>query len=480
MGARTPLLEGFGDDFAWSLFDAVPDGILMAATSGEIVFVNEQVASLFGGTTADLLGRKVDDLLPEELRGPHRAHRTRYRAHPEVRSMGADRTLRARRLDGSEFYTEISLSPLRLGEQVLVLAAVRDVSDRIAAEDHLRRVLVTLDSSDDGVFMFDAESLRYAHVNEGAVRMVGYGRDELLEMTPLDLNPTATEDEYRELVARLLADPDHHLHRQSLLLRRDGTEVPVDKVFRAAPAARDGTRWIIATARDISDRLEAEALLREQDGALHEAEQAIVLAADRDRIARDLHDTVIQRLFGTGLGLQSLIATVGHPARGRLEQAIDDLDDTIRELRSAIFSLQSATSKDAPAGMRRRVVGMVTDIGNAAGFECQLRFEGAVESMHPMIAEQLLPTVREALTNVAKHANAHEVSVRLTVDDSVTLTVVDDGTGAGDEPSGGHGLRNMATRAEALGGYSELRSLPEGGSALTWSVPAEPPSSPDA
>jgi PAS domain S-box-containing protein len=474
MGAGIGLLAEFGDDFAWSLLDAVPDGILMATTSGEIVYVNEQLTSLFGGTTAELLGRQVDDLLPEELRGAHRAHRNRYRAHLEVRSMGADRTLRARRLDGSEFHTEISLSPLRLGQEQYVLAAVRDVSDRIAAEDHFRRVLVTLDASDDGVFMFDAASLRYTYVNEGAVRMVGYGRDDLFQMTPLDLNPYATEEEYRGLVDRLLAEPDDHVHRESSLLRKDGTEIPVDKTFRAAPTARDGSRWIIASARDISDRLEGEALLREQDGALREAEQAILLAADRDRIARDLHDTVIQRLFGTGLGLQSLMATVGDPARGRLEQAIDDLDDTIRELRSAIFSLQSASSKDAPAGIRRRVVEMVTDVGNDAGFESQMRFEGAVESIHPMVAEELLPTIREALSNVAKHANAHEVSVRLKVDDSVTLTVVDDGTGAKDDRSGGHGLLNMLTRAQNLGGHSELRSPPEGGSVLTWSVPAEP------
>ncbi len=224
----------------------MPDGILIATTSGEIAFVNEQLTTLFGGSAAELLGCQVDDLLPEELKGAHRAHRNRYRAHPEVRSMGADRTLRARRLDGSEFDTEISLSPLRLGDQLFVLAAVRDVSDRIEAEDHFRRVLETLDTSDDGVFMFDAGTLRYTYVNEGAVRLVGYERDDLFEMTPLDLNPHASEGEYRELVERLLTDLDHHVHRESSLLRKDGTEIPVDKIFRAAPTA--------ATAPDGSSR----------------------------------------------------------------------------------------------------------------------------------------------------------------------------------------------------------------------------------
>jgi PAS domain S-box-containing protein len=473
MGARTPNLSEFGDDFAWSLLDAVPDGILISSTSGEIVFVNERLGTLFGGTATDLLARQIDELLPDELRGVHRAHRTRYRTRPEARAMGSGQTLRARRLDGSEFLTEISLSPFQLGSEHYVLAAVRDVSDRIAAEDRLRRVLGTLDASDDGVFMFDAESLRYTHVNEGAVRLVGYGRDDLLDMTPLDLNPYATEEEYRALVDQLLSQPDQHVHRESLLLRKDGAEVPVDKIFRAAPAAHDGTRWIIASVRDITDRIETEAQLRD-------AEQAVVLAADRDRIARDLHDTVIQRLFGIGLGLQSLMTTVDESTGARLEQAIDDLDDTIRELRSAIFSLQSTVPKDPPAGIRAQVVELVTDIGNDAGFETQLRFDGAIESIHPMVFEQLLPTVREALSNVAKHAEAQAVDVRLTVDDAVTLMVVDDGRGAQGRGPGGHGLHNMGTRAQSLGGYSELRSPPEGGSVLTWSVPAEPDLPPDA
>jgi PAS domain S-box-containing protein len=474
MGARTAQLGEYGDDFAWSLLDAVPDGILVATTAGEIVFVNEQLPSMFGGTTDEVLERSVDDLLPDELRALHRDHRVRYRALPEVRPMGEGLTLRARRLDGSEFHTEISLSPLRLGSDVFVLAAIRDVSDRVAAEDRLRRVLGTLDASDDGVFMFDAATLRYTHVNDGAVRLVGYSREELLGMTPLDLNPHDTEGDYRSLVARLLADPSGHVGREALLRRRDGTEVPVDKTYRAAPAARDGSQWIIASARDITARLEAEAQLLEQDGALRDAERALIVAEDRDRIARDLHDTVIQRLFGTGLGLQSVMTMVDGPARAKVERAIDDLDDTIRELRSAIFSLQSAGSTTAPGGIRHQVVDVVTDIANDAGFQSQLRFEGAIESIDPRIAEQLHPTVREALSNVAKHAHAQVVTVRLVVDQQVTLTVTDDGDGAAGEPGEGHGLENMASRATQLGGHSELRRGANGGSVFSWTVPSVP------
>jgi PAS domain S-box-containing protein len=474
MGARTPLLGEYGDDFAWSLLDSVPDGVLVATAAGEIVFVNDQLPPLFGGSADEVLSRNVDELLPHELRAAHRAHRDRFHTKPEVRPMGAGLTLRSRRLDGSEFHSEISLAPLRLGTDVFVLVAIRDVSDRIAAEDHLRRVLGTLDASDDGVFMFDAASLRYTHVNDGAVRLVGYSRDELLQMTPLDLNPYDTEEDYRALVAGLLLDPEEHVRREARLRRVDDTDVPVEKTYRAAPAARDGSQWIIASARDITARLETESQLLEQAGALRDAERALIVAEDRDRIARDLHDTVIQRLFGTGLALQSVMTMVDDPARAKLERSIDDIDDTIRELRSAIFSLQSAGSTAAPGGIRHQVVEIVTDIANDAGFQSQLRFEGTVESIDPRVAEQLTPTVREAVSNVAKHAHARLVTVRLVVDDCVTLTVTDDGDGVSDEPGNGHGLENMASRATQLGGHSELRRGEPSGSVFSWTVPSVP------
>ena len=240
MGVRSPLLKSYGDDFAWSLLDATPDATLIVAGSGEIVFVNDHAGELFGFELAELLGRVVDDLLPEALRAVHRAHRTRFRAEPTVRAMGAGLELLARRSDGSEFPVEISLSPLHLDDDVFVVAAVRDVTERVAAEDQLHRVLRTLDATDDAVFIFDAVTLRFSFVNDGAVRLVGYRRDELLTMTPLHLNPYTTESEYRRLVDELSADGASSLVRRSILLAKDGSEVPVEKSFHSATSGRDG------------------------------------------------------------------------------------------------------------------------------------------------------------------------------------------------------------------------------------------------
>ena len=353
MGARSKQLTGFEGTFAWSLLESVPDAIVIVSETGDIVFVNDMAGRMLGYTPDDLLDRPVEELLPEALRSVHRAHRTRYRVDPVARSMGSDLLLAARRADGSEFPVEISLSPWDLDGGLHVMAAIRDVTERVEAEDHMHRVLHTLDASDDGMFIFDADDLTYSYVNDGAARLVGYQRHELIGMTPLDLNKHADEAHYRDLVRMLQEQPDEPVVHLASLMRHDGTEVPVEKTYKLAPPGRTGSRWVIALARDVTSRLAADEQLRSSEQALRRAEGDVAVAEDRERIARDLHDTVIQRLFGAGMNLQATAAIADDRVHARIETTIDDLDSTIRELRTAIFSLQGRPSAP-PCGSERR------------------------------------------------------------------------------------------------------------------------------
>ena len=471
MGLRSPLLKAFGDDFAWSLLDAAPDATLVVSVSGEIVFVNDHAGRIFGFELDDLLGRVVEDLLPEAMRSVHRAHRTRFRAEPTVRSMGAGLNLSALRSDASTFPVEISLSPLRLGDDMFVVAAVRDITERVESEDRLHRVLQTLDASDDAMFMFDADTLRFAFVNAGAERLIGYSAAELLAMTPLHLNPYTTDADYHRLVDGLLQDENSATVRQATMLRKDGTEVEVEKTYRAAPVGRDGRRWVISMARDISARLATDAALRSSHQALHDAEQVVAIAEDRERIARDLHDTVIQRLFGEGLKLLATMNLVDDQAKPRIQSTIDGLDQTIKELRLAVFSLQGGDPQ--PAGLRGRLLATLTEATNGLEFEPRLQFEGPIDTIDNTIAEQLIPVLREALSNITRHAHARNVRVAVVVDEDVTLTVADDGVGVPSEVLGGHGLANMCERARGLGGDLTLTSQAGGGAVLVWRVPLQ-------
>lgn len=202
-----------------------------------------------------------------------------------------------------------------------------------------------------------------------------------------------------------------------------------------------------------------------------DAEQIAVLE-DRDRIARDLHDLAIQRLFATGMTLQSAGRFIEHPeAAGRVLRAVDDLDETIKIIRSTIFGLRTREGT-AHSGLRARVVRAVGEVSPILGFTPSVRMEGLVDTDVPReIADHVMAVLSEALTNIARHASAGRAQVVLTTDGhGASLTVSDDGVGI--TPGGRRsGLRNMAERAEQLGGRFAVSSPDRGGTLLAWWVP---------
>ena len=213
-----------------------------------------------------------------------------------------------------------------------------------------------------------------------------------------------------------------------------------------------------------------------ENARLHEQVQEVTVLEDRERIARDLHDTVIQRLFATGLLLQGAHRLTKVPeVADRLQQAVDDLDVTVRHIRSVIFELQPITSSDD--SVRRDLLAVASEQARALGFDPVVHFDGPIDTMAVGdVADALLNVLREALTNVGRHAAATHVEVDVSACDGwVTLTVTDDGCGIGFDATrsaGSRGMRNMAERAEQLGGTCNVTSPGAGqGTRVCWGIP---------
>ncbi len=190
---------------------------------------------------------------------------------------------------------------------------------------------------------------------------------------------------------------------------------------------------------------------------------------DRDRIARDLHDLVVQRLFAVGLSLRTMTnRTLPEPEQvRRVSQAVDDLDATVKELRRSIFQLHQ---RPGEGNLRADLEAILVAARNSLGFLPDLEVSEGLDKIPEEVAPQLAAVARESLSNAARHAAATSVRVRLKVEDDIILEIEDDGVGL--QP-GSHrgGLTTMTRRAEAFGGSCEVVSVPSGGARVTWRVP---------
>ncbi|MFI8963212.1 GAF domain-containing protein [Streptomyces sp. NPDC053493] len=248
----------------------------------------------------------------------------------------------------------------------------------------------------------------------------------------------------------------------------------------ATPRAR-GERQFTEAERTLATQFASQAALALMMAEAQRDRERLAVFEDRDRIARDLHDLVIQRLFATGMMLESAQRRSLVPAvQEGVGKAVDELDVTIQEIRTAIFALQQGPA-EAPSGLRTRVLREINMAAVPLGFKPAHRFIGAIDStVGDLTGKNLIAALREALSNAFRHAEAARIEV--VVDATVTLpdgaqgvrlSVADDGVGI---PADGRrsGLRNLARRAESLGGASWCGpGLGEagGGTTVVWQAP---------
>jgi signal transduction histidine kinase len=222
----------------------------------------------------------------------------------------------------------------------------------------------------------------------------------------------------------------------------------------------------------LAEALAVAAGIAIENRRLHDRVRLMSVLDDRDRIARDLHDRVIQRVFAIGLTLQEATRSTDLAAVVKqVNRSVDELDTTITEIRTAIYELGADV---LPGGLRHSVVELTSEMSTFLGSRAELTFRGPIDNAIPQrIADNVVAVVREALTNAGKHAKATRFIVTLTVTDHVTLEVIDNGVGftGGTVHEGALGLANMRSRAQKLGGVCSVTPSDTGGTRVTWRVP---------
>jgi PAS domain S-box-containing protein len=343
--------------------------------------------------------------------------------------------------------------------------ALTSLSSRSLTDDVVGAVL---EAAPDAILLVDGHG-RIVLANHQVETMFGYDRAELFGELVEVLVPEAARDGHVHERRGYEAAPRARAMGVGLDLagrRRDGSLVPVD--IALSPVQAHGERFTIAIIRDITERVQAQERLLD-------AGRQVALLEDRERIARDLHDRVIQRLFAAGLALQALATTTDdRELVARLERSVDDIDASIRDLRTVIFGLARRPSRQS---LRDAIRALVVESSRALSFEPRVRFSGPVDSIVPQVLwEHVVTALREMLTNVAKHAHATEVDIDVDADSGIDgvlrVRVVDNGVGLPDEPPrSGEGLRNLEARARRFGGTFRAERGAAGGTVVEWTVP---------
>jgi PAS domain S-box-containing protein len=445
-----------------ALIDSSPLALVEFGLDTRIRLWNPAAERIFGWTAAEMIGRGGLPMAPPSRRAESEDLFERVRAGESINDY---ETVRLRK-DGTLVPVSIAAAPVRDGSGRVVgnMVAYTDITERKAQEERLQALI---DSSPVALVEFGLDS-RIRLWNPAAERIFGWTRGEMIGRGGLPMAAPDNREESQDLFERVLAGESIN-DLETVRLRKDGTLVPVS--IAAAPV-RDGSGRIVSNMvayTDITGRKAQEAEVHRLIDDLAASRARIVTAGDteRRRLERNLHDGAQQRLVALSLALRialSKLASDPAGAREVLAGAGDELGLALAELRELARGLHPA---------------VLTDRGLRAAVE-MLAGRSPVPVEIAEVADERLPEpveaaayylIAEALTNVAKYAQASTVRVRVTAaGERVVVEVSDDGIGGAD-PAGGSGLRGLADRVEALGGSFEVVSSAGAGTSLRAEIP---------
>jgi len=487
------------------------DAIVSTDLHGTLTSWNPGAQHLLGYETDEIVGRPVWRLVPEALRAELEEQMARVRAGMHIPTHD---TLRLHR-SGREVEVAEVLSLLRdpSGNPTGTSAVMRDITERKRADRELRRLLV--DGQRRERWLSAISEVRLSMLAGGGLdqwlALMARRASELADADGVTVSvPASDDDTLLEVIAAhgtsveplrgqlvpiadslagkvftsgrstVVADPEaaSGFDRAAAVSQRIGPMLFVPVSTAHGPGGVLGVVRLTGDPGFSPEEIRVVESFGQQAGLAIELDRAqtdreqLALIVDRERIARDLHDHVIQRLFAVGMSLQAASRSITDPTvLDRIGESVEELDATIRDVRSTIFSLALRATDKAGASARGQILEVVAAAAATLGFQPRLHFDGPVDTkVGPDLVPDVLAVVREALSNAARHARASHVEVHVDVHDDLSVTVTDNGRGMGDTTRSS-GLANLRTRAEARGGSMTVGDVERGGTRLQWRVP---------
>jgi PAS domain S-box-containing protein len=497
---------------AWltAIMSSSEDAIVSMDLSGTLSTWNPGAERLLGYRAEEIRGEPVSRLVPENLLADFEEQMARVLGGMHIPTRD---TVRLHK-DGREIEVAEALSLIRepTGAPTGISAVVRDITERKRAERELRRLLV--DGQRRERWLGAISEVRLSMLGGGGLEqwlaLIARRASELSDADGITVSVVAEHEALLEVIAT---------HGAPVLAQR-GQLVPIDgsaagRVFSSGRSTvatdssavlgidhadavppglgplllvpittshgNDGVLGVVRLVgrtafspeeiRLVESFSQQAGLAIELDRAQNDRDQLAIMG-DRERIARDLHDHVIQRLFAVGMALQAASRSMTDtPALERIGESIEELDATIRDVRSTIFSLALRPNDRGETSARARLLEVAALAAQGLGFQPRMQFDGPVDTKVPEeLVTDALAVVREGLSNAARHARASRVEIRVDVNNDLTIIVTDNGVGIG-STARSSGLANLRARAEARGGSMTVEKHHERGTRLHWQVP---------
>jgi PAS domain S-box-containing protein len=471
----TPDLD---NSAAWlaGLLDSAMDAVITTDEQQNIVLYNRAAEGIFGWTAAEMKGQPLERLIPSRYRGAHAGHVARFGATGVTsRRMGGRNVVYGLRADGQEFPIDASISQLDTPNGKVYTVILRDVTERVQAEQEQQRMAQRLsgllDSAMDGIITVDEEE-KIVLYNRAAEKIFGWPGAQVMGR-PLDLLlPERFRAAHHEHILRFAATgvTSRRMGASAVIygLRASGEEFPMDASISQLDTAEGKLFTVIL--RDVTERVRAQ-----EDLASFAAQASAIREQEKSRVARELHDELAQSL--TALKMDAIWArdhlrgdTEG--ARAKLEEMLAMLDASVAATRRIAADLRPLVLDDL--GLVPAIEWLVQNFAQRTGVACELDVDDELELEEPY-ATAVFRIVQESLANVAKHAQARQVKVAVArVPGEIRLSVADDGVGF--DPSAARkpnslGLAGLRERAQLVRGAFSVRSQPGRGTTVEALIP---------